>query len=297
MTFSATVKAELCKSSTEKSCCCLAECYGALLYGNTFTAKEIRIITGSRAFAERLPELFRLAHDVDVAPPSPKGGKLSVVITDKALILRVFSDYGYDPETLISHHINLAVLEEECCRQSFIRGAFLSGGSVTDPKGKYHLELVTGHLSVSRGTTAILLDMGMSPKDIVRGGNYVTYFKQSEAIEEFLTTIGAPASSALISDARRSKEITGNVNRRVNCDYANADKIVNAAQQQLEAIRIIEKTNGLDTLPDNIYSAALLRIANPDASLRDMAALADPPVSKSSMSHRLRRIIAIAEQK
>lgn len=297
MSFSSDVKTELCKTPPERPCCAAAECYGALLYGNAFNAREIRIITGNRDFAARLPLLFKLAHGVSLAAPSLKGGKLSFALTDQAEIRGIFEAYGYEPEAMISHHINLAVLEEDCCRQSFVRGAFLSGGSVTNPTGRYHLELVTGHLSVSRETFAILLDIGMSPKETLRAGNYVTYFKQSEAIEEFLNVIGAPESGERVALARKSKELSGDVNRRVNCDYANADKIVAAAQQQLEAIRTIERTIGLHMLPENVYSAALLRIANPEASLKDMAALADPPVSKASMSHRLRRLVTIAEQR
>lgn len=107
-------------------------------------------------------------------------------------IRRIFGAYGYSPDESLALHVNLGVLEEACCRMSFLRGAFLAGGSVTDPEKRYHLELTTSHLAVSRETYALLLDMGFAPKDTMRAGNRVIYFKQSNYIEDFLTMLGAP---------------------------------------------------------------------------------------------------------
>ena len=175
-----------------------------------------------------------------------------------------------------------------------MRGAFLAGGSLTDPAKSYHLEFVTDHYSVSREMFSILLELGFSPKDVSRGGNYVLYFKQSEAIEDFLTLVGAPLAAMEIMNAKVEKDMRNAVNRRVNCDSANADKIVSAAAGQLAAIRRIEETTGLEDLPEKLYETALLRIANPEASLTDLAALALPPVSKSCMGHRIRKLMELA---
>lgn len=269
-----------------------------LLYGNTFTAREIRLITGNGAFVERLPRLFHRAFglDFDQVNGSGKNGKYSFFIGDPQKIQDIWSAFGYDPGRTVSHHINLGVLEEACCRAAFVRGAFLAGGSVTDPGKRYHLELVTDHRSVSRETYAILLEMGFSPKEAVRGGNYITYFKQSEAIEDLLTTLGASLSAMEIMAAKVEKDMRNAINRRVNCDSANADKIVSAAQEQLEAIRRLDQILGLINLPEKLQETALLRIANPEASLAELAMLSNPPVTKSCLSHRLRKLLQMSRE-
>lgn len=296
MSFSYQVKTELCREPLQRPCCALAEAYGVLLYGNTFAIREIRIITGNTAFIDRLPRLFRRALDLgfDQVTGPGKNGKYSFLMEDPRKIQVVWSAFGYDLGRTVSHHINLGLLEEECCRAAFIRGAFLAGGSVTDPGKRYHLELVTDHLSVSRETYSILLEMNFSPKKAARAGNYITYFKQSEAIEDLLTTLGAPLSAMEIMATKVEKDMRNAVNRRVNCDSANADKIVSAAQEQLEAIRHLDQELGLSNLPEKLQETALLRIANPEASLSDLALLSDPPVTKSCLSHRLRKLLQMS---
>lgn len=292
MSFSSDTKAELCREPMQKKCCSIAEAYGVLLYCNMFTAEEIRIVTSNAKLSERLPKLFKKAFgcSFDAIPTADINGKHTLSITDKETIHHIFAVYGYEARDILAHHINLGVLEENCCRASFLRGAFLAGGSITDPAKSYHLELVTDHFNVSRETFSVLLELGFAPKDATRGGNYIIYFKQSEVIEDFFTLIGAPVSAMEIMSAKVEKDMRNAVNRRVNCDSANADKIVSAAQEQLDAIRHIEKKSGLDELPEKLREAALLRIANPEASLADLASLAMPPVSKSCINHRLRKL-------
>ena len=296
MSFSSDVKAELCRAPLTANCCALAEAYGVLLFCTSFTAQEIRIITGSRDFAERLPKLFRRAFSLsfDRVEENVSGSKRSFFISDAQKIADIFSRYGYEAGKALAHHVNLGILEEECCRISFIRGAFLAGGSVTDPEKRYHLELATAHLSVSRETFSVLLELGFHPKETMRSANYINYFKQSEVMEDFLTTLGAPVSAMAIMSAKVEKDMRNDINRKVNCDSANADKIVSAAQEQLDAIRRIERAQGLRDLPEKLYETALLRVANPEASLSDLALLSDPPVTKSCLSHRLRKLAEIA---
>ena len=295
MSFSSKVKAELCDTRLDRKCCAVAEAYGALLYCNTFTPTEIRFITSSDAFAGRLPRLWRRAFGLafDVLPPEGASGKRSFVMTDRGRISAVFGAFGIDADAALSLHINLGALENDCCRASFIRGAFLAGGSVTDPDRRYHLELCTSPLSVSREAYSILLDMGFSPKETRRAGNSVLYFKRSEAMEDFLTTIGAPCAAMDIMNAKVEKDMRNTINRKVNCDSANADKTVAAAQDQLETIRRIDRKVGIENLPDVLQEAALLRITNPEASLSDLARLAVPPVSKSCLSHRLKKLVSL----
>lgn len=295
MSFSSDTKAELCREGLGKRCCAVAEAYGVLLYCNQFGAGEIRIVTGSEEFAERLPKLFKRAFGVafDPLPTAPMKGKRSFSITNPKSIDFIFRAYGYEAGTSLAHHINLGVLEEPCCKSSFLRGAFLAGGSISAPEKSYHLELVTPHFHVSRETVSILLELGFSPKDATRAGNYITYFKQSNAIEDFLTLLGAPVSAMGIMSAKIEKDMRNTINRRVNCDSANADKIVSAAQEQLDVIRRIDQRMGFSELPEKLRETALLRIANPEASISDLAALALPPVSKSCMSHRLRKLVEL----
>ena len=298
MSFSSDAKAELCAQRPDRKCCAVAESYGVLLYCNTFSAREIRIITASRDFAARLPRLFKRAFSLsfDVLPPENAKGKSSFLITSPDKIKRIFDTYGAEVDSTLSHHVNFGVLEEDCCRTSFIRGAFLAGGSVTDPEKRYHLELATPHHSVSRETYSVLLDMGFSPREAERSGNALLYFKQADAIADFFTTIGATNTALGIMTAKVEKDMRNTITRRVNCDSANADKVVNAAQEQLEAIRYIVKEYGIDALPEPLKDAALLRIANPEASLADLAKLSYPPVTKSCISHRLKKIMSLASK-
>ena len=291
MSFSGTAKAEISAAPLSRACCAAAEAYGALLYANTFSAREVKFITASADFARRLPKLFQKAFGFGFDGESALS-RAVLTIRDADKIRTVYRRYGYDPDALIAHHINLGVLEEDCCRAAFFRGAFLAGGSVTDPSYRCHLELVTEHRSVSGEAYALLREMGFSPKDTVRAGRSMLYFKQSEAIEDFLTTIGAPGAAMGLMGAKIEKDMRNAINRKVNCDSANADKIVSAAQAQLERIRAV----GLDKLPEDLRAVALLRIANPEASLADLAALSDPPISKSGLSHRMRRLMSYSAE-
>ena len=296
MSFSADAKAELCQQRMDKKALALAECYGALLYGHSFSPREIRLITASPDFAQRLPRLFKRAFSLgfDLCPEPGQSGKQRFLIRDPAKLRTVFEAFGADPEGTLSHHINFGVLEEEGTLEAFVRGAFLAGGSVTDPEKRFHLELATSHRSVSREMHTVLLDLGFSPKEAERGGSALLYFKKADAIADFFTSLGAPVTAMGVMTAKVDKEMRNTVTRQINCDSANADKTVAAAQEQLDAIRRYVHAYGLDALPEPLHDTALLRIANPAASLADLAQLSDPPVTKSCLSHRLKKIMSIA---
>ena len=296
MSFSSGAKAELCQTRADRKCCAAAECYGVLLYCNTFSAQELRIITASPAFAARLPKLFKKAFSLgfDALPPENAAGKRSFSITDREKLRKIFDAFGAEIDGTLSHHVNFGVIEEDCCRTAFVRGAFLAGGSVTDPEKRYHLELATPHRSVSREMYSVLLDMGFSPKETQRSGNSLLYFKKADAIADFFTTLGAPVTAMNIMSAKVDKEMRNTITRQINCDSANVDKTIAAAQEQIDAIRVFAQTYGLDALPAPLQAAALLRIANPEASLADLALLSNPKVTKSCLSHRLKKIMSLA---
>lgn len=296
MSFSAEIKRELCKTALNKKCCIQAEAYGVLLFCSCFRGDLIRVMTESEAFAARLPVLFRKAFQIefDQLPPETAGKRI-FLIHDPEKIKVIGETFGHDPDESVALHINFGVLEEEHCRAAFFRGAFLAGGSVTDPAKGYHLELGTSHYNVGREMPALLHESGFEPKSIERKSNYVTYFKQSEYIEDFLTVIGAPVAAMGIMNTKVEKNLRGSVNRRVNCESANLDKTVDAAQSQLEAIRTLEARGALDGLPDKLKEAAQLRQENPELTLTQLAELCDPPVSKSALNHRLRKLTALAQ--
>ena len=171
----------------------------------------------------------------------------------------------------------------------------MAGGSVTNPEKRYHLELVTDHYNVSHETYSVLLDMGFSPKDTSRSGNYIIYLKQSEAIEDFLTTIGAPIAAMEVMSAKVEKDVRNSVNRRVNCETANVGKMAYASVDQIKAIERLEKSGVINSLPEKLRNTAKTRKENPEISLSELAVLLDPPVSKSCLNHRLRKLVKLAK--
>ena len=242
MSFSYETKNELCRLPVQKLCCARAEAYGILLYCNTFHASEVRIVTENPNFAARLPRLFQRAFNLrfDRLPEPDQPGKRIFQITERSKMDHIINLLGYDPRQHTVLHINFGMLEEECCRASFLRGAFFAGGSITDPAKRYHLELTTSHLQASRELGVLLRESGYPPKSIARNGSFVTYFKQSDQIEDFLTLIGAPVAAMNVMTAKMEKDLRNSVNRRLNCDSANLDKAVEAAQEQMESIRPAE---------------------------------------------------------
>ena len=293
--FAYKVKSELCRQPVSRQCCARAEAYGVLLFCNTFTAAEVRIITENPEFAARLPRLFQRAFSLKFdSLPDGTRDKLIFRITQRHKLARIVDLLGYDPSLVL--HVNFGLLEDDCCRTAFMRGAFLAGGSVTDPEKRYHLELATTHLRVSRELDTLLLELGYAPKETTRKANYITYFKQSEAIEDLLTAIGAPVSAMEMMNAKAEKLLRNGVNRRVNCEAANVDKTVDAALEQRRAIQILRDRGALETLSPKLREAAQLREAHPELSLAQLAALCEPPVTKSSLSHRLRKLIQLSAQ-
>lgn len=295
--FAGKVKNELCRVPVQRLCCARAEAYGVLLYGNTFSPTEVRLITESADFAARLPRLFQRAFGLKFDRlPEEERGKLIFGITDRSKLDRIINQLGYDPRQNLVLHVNFGLLEDECCRTAFLRGAFLAGGSVTDPEKRYHLELDTGHAQASREVAALLTEMGFLPHSVRRGGSSVIYFKQSEHIEDLLTTIGAPAAAMDIMTAKVDKEIRNGANRAMNCDMANVNKTIDAALEQKNAIQRLQENGRLERLPEKLRQTALLRLQYPEMSLSQLAEKCDPPVTKSCMNHRMRKLVEEAKK-
>lgn len=299
ISFSGKAKAEICKLLPQKRCCAIAQCFGILLFCNTFGAEGIRIITESRDFAQVLPKLFKKAFNIgfDAVPDEDAPGKLNFQITQPEKLAAIMDAYGFAAQDTLALHINLPVVEDDCCKTAFLRGAFLAGGSVTDPEKGYHMELTTTHQSVAREGYALMQEvLGFYPKTAQRGGGQVLYLKHSDLISDFLTFLGAPVAAMGIMEAKLEKELNNKVNRRCNCDDANTSKVVEAAQEQLASIRIIKNRGIFQQLPQKLQQAAVAREENPEASLTELAAMMEPPITKPAMNHRLKKLVMMAQE-
>ena len=295
MSFCSKAKAELCKIPISKTCCAVAESYGVLLFCNTFSPTSIRIVTESRDFAQRLPKLFQKAFSLKFdQTPETEQGKQIFSMDDPRKIHLIYDVFGLEAATTVALQVNLGILEEDCCRVAFLRGAFMAGGSVTDPEKRYHLELATSHLRVSREVKHLIEEVGFAPKCVTRAGSHVLYFKQSDQIEDFLTTLGAPVCAMGIMEAKVEKDLRNGVNRRVNCETANLGKAVDAAQEQLAAIRRLKERGLYEELPQKLKETAQLRQDHPEATLLELSQMQDPPVSKSAINHRMRKLLDLS---
>ncbi len=299
VSFSGSAKAEICRAIPGKKCCALAQCFGILLFCNSFGRDGIRIITESRDFAQLLPKLFKKAFGVtfDYLPELETPGKLIFQISDDEKLRLIMNAYGFDRDNTLVLHVNLPVVEDDCCKTAFLRGAFLAGGSVTDPAKGYHMELTTTHQSVAREVDALLWEaLGFYAKSAQRSGGQVLYIKQSEVISDFLAFLGAPVAAMGILEARLEKELNNKVNRRCNCDEANTSKVVEAAQEQLAAIRILRERGMVEHLPQKLQQAVVAREENPEASLTELATMMTPPITKPAMNHRLKKIVELGKE-
>ena len=297
--FSSAARAEICRELPHKHCCAKAQCFGILLFCNSFQDDGIKIITESRELACILPKLFKKAFDLDFDsyPSLASSGKLVFLIRDPEKLSEIMEAFGFSAGDTLALHVNYPIVEEECCKVSFLRGAFLAGGSVTDPGKGYHLELATTHQAVARETELIVREvMDFTPKTAARGGAQVLYLKQSEQISDFLTRLGAPVAAMGIMEARLEKELNNKVNRRCNCDDANTSKVVEAAQEQLAVIRVLRERGILEGLPEKLKQAAIAREQNPSGSLTELAAMMEPPITKPAMNNRMKKLAAIAKE-
>ncbi|MBQ8924383.1 MAG: DNA-binding protein WhiA [Lachnospiraceae bacterium] len=192
--------------------------------------------------------------------------------------------------------IDRLLIEKSCCKQAYIRGAFLASGSVTNPERGYHLEIVCNSIKKAEMLVDIIKDFGIESKIVMRKKSYVCYIKDGSMIVDLLNVMGAHASLMDMENVRILKDVRNTVNRKVNCETANLNKTVSAAVKQIEDIRYIEEKKGLKYLPDNLRSLAILRLSEPEMSLNDLGENLSPPLGKSGVNHRLRKISEIANE-
>jgi len=197
-----------------------------------------------------------------------------------------------DPEKIVDP----LIIKNSCCQRSFLRGAFLGSGSVNDPAKTYHLEFICSTNEKAKQIQAVIKGFGISTKITTRRKSYVVYLKEGESIVELLSVIEAPGSLMEMENARIYKEVNNTVNRRVNCEMSNIRKTVNASSRQIEDIIYIRDHYGLDKLPASLAEMASVRLEFPEAALGELGEHLDPPVGKSGVNHRLRRLGEMAEK-
>lgn len=296
MSFSADVKNEILSAEIEKECCLHAFAYGMLLFSRGFSSYDVSLLTEHSGIADRYCEVLKKVCGVEPTVEKSDAGKFKIEVTKVEDRKKVLELFGYDKKGSTAR-INWANFTDECCKLSFLRGAFLTCGTVNDPNKSYHLEFVVPFLNLSKGLKLFIEDyeeLNVEPKSIVRNSNYVVYFKDSEAIEDILTAMGAYNASLEVMGVKMYKDVRNNVNRKLNFESANLDKTLDAARKQTEAILHIKNKVGLSFLSDDLRKIAEIRLENPDMSLRELSETLE--ISRSGVNHRLNRLCSIAEE-
>lgn len=288
---------ELCEQIPQEKDAQRAQVYGMLLFGRRFGWKGVTFGTEHARVAGCCASLLEALFSVHMAEQlrTRSDGRIYIELSvhPPAKAQQIFTSFGYDIKT-VSLRINRANLETEETVRDFLRGAFLSCGSVVSPDKDYHLEFVTPHLNLGKDLTCLLEEQGFEPKNIWRGGKLVVYFKDSGQIEDILTYMGAVRQSLKLMNIKVYKDIRNKANRLTNCETANIDKTVNAAAEQMAAIKKLMETHGYEKMPEELREMARLRLANPDMSLRELGTLLERPLSRSGVNHRLKRIVEFA---
>lgn len=298
MSFASDMKTELCALEVNDDAHIHALCYGMTLFARRFSANEISFTVAheptAKLYKEYLSKHFGI--DVSVKCLERKRGTLYNVSVDlSGDRLKLFDIFSHQPSA-IRQRINRANIEDDECIPFFLRGAFLVCGALSDPSKDYHIEFDVGALNLSKDLAALIEEYLVAPKMTLRRGSHIVYYKESEHIEDILTFIGATNSTFEIMEAKIIKDFRNRANRRTNCETANIDKTVAASTEQIEDINFIFDKCGEDYLSNDLKTIALLRLNNPELSLRELGDLTSPPLSRSGINHRMRRISEIANK-
>ncbi|NLJ40031.1 MAG: DNA-binding protein WhiA [Clostridiales bacterium] len=311
MSFSSRAKNELCQITEQPFCCKKAELAALVQSGGTihFGGKRkiaLRVNTANAGIARRVYLLLKEVYDIQTEVMYRKNRRLRqgnnyfLVLANGRQVMDVLSDMGIikgqaEANTWISYTIDAGLIKKRCCKRAYLRGAFLGGGSVSDPEKIYHLEIVTHSEIYADSLRSLIESFDMPAKVIERKGNFVIYLKDGEHVAKFLNVIGAHSALLDLENIRIYKDVRNNVNRIVNCETANLNKTINAAMRQIENIQYLKDRYGLSKLSPPLKAVAKLRLSNPDASLKELGEMLDPPIGKSGVNHRLRKLDQIAD--
>ncbi|MBQ3870923.1 MAG: DNA-binding protein WhiA [Clostridia bacterium] len=308
MSFSSNTKDALLAELPSKTCCKKALLMGILTFSNVYGRDKIKIVTENETAATAVCTLFTELYNVKyvmtssendkqtrTANPKERGKSYQITVTDRREISKMSDIFPKDTVSL--YRINEKVFDRTCgkCASVFMRGAFISAGTVSRPESSFHLEISSPRKNLISDTVKLLNESGLNPHITQRNSNNVLYFKKCDDIADFLGFIGASAASFSYINESIVRESRSLANRAVNCDTANIRKTVNAAAQSMSAIKAIMDAGLLETLPPDLREAALLRYENPQASLNELSEISKPKLTKSGINHRLKRIIEFAK--
>jgi cell division protein WhiA len=306
LSFSSIVKNELCRTEVNEKCCLISELAAVIRLNGIAQlikteGKNIKIVTENAAFARKVFSLIRNIYNISPEIIIRKSKKLKkhtlyiLIITWAMGTNYILNSVGINTDLEVNNDILKRLLKKNCCRKSFLRGAFLAGGSISDPEKTYHLEITTHTLALAKIINTILIGFNLNAKIIKRKENYIVYIKEGENIVDFLNIIGAHSALLNLENVRILKGMRNDVNRIVNCETANLDKTVNAAFRQIENIKYIRDTIGFEHLPISLSEIARLRLDYRDASLKELGEMLRPNLGKSGVNHRLHKLDEIAE--
>lgn len=291
MSFCKDVKNEL-SAIRVSECCKLPLAYGFMLFGRAFSSRRISMQTNNRKTAEYyaalLYDIFKAKTEICVGGSVRPTYKAQVVSEADRLKILAAYDYG-----IAESPIDLELIDRECCFQSFVRGAFLACGNINDPEKEYRAEFMIRSGDIARDFGELLSAHGITLKKTERGNKTVLYTKESGLIEDLLTLMGLPHRTLDFIDTKIMKSVKNNINRANNCDSANISKTVEASIKQRAAIEYLRRTDRIDSLPHELLKAALLRENNPEATLKELCAMSDEPITVSGLNHRLNKIIEL----
>jgi hypothetical protein len=306
MTYALEAKNELARRDLGKSCCQAAELEAFIrLSGNIqITGKRmaLNVVTSNPAVARRIFSLFKcvfnLSSEVLVRRKIrlKKNNVYLVRISEPLRVREVLHRLGLMQNGVLVQETDELTVKSKCCRRAYLRGAFLAAGSVSNPENSYHLEIYTDYQRLAEELAALIDSFGLKAKVISRKNGYFAYLKDSEQIVWFLNVIGAHSALLNFENIRILKGIRNKINRLVNFETANVNKTVDAAVKQAECIRIINEQASFTFLDAPLRRLAELRLENPEASLQELGQMLTPPLSKSGVNHRMRKLERIAKQ-
>jgi len=309
LSFSTLTKDELARIFPEKKCCQLAELAALVRMDGTITISPqhkigLHVNTENAAVARKIFRLAKQVFQLEVEIRIQKRERLKknnlyhVHLLSHPDMNDILKQLGIlRADGTIMAEIKKSLISSQCCRRSYLRGVFLGAGSVNSPEGNYHLEIITNSTEYAKALVA-LIDRFRDIRAKVSGRKKwnVVYLKESEQIVSFLGIIGAHQALLNFENTRIVKGMRNQVNRLVNCETANLNKTVDASLKQVDNIMFLEGLIGLDKLPIRLQDIARLRLANPDVSLKELGEIMEPPIGKSGVNHRMRKIEELAEE-
>ena len=306
LTYTEEIKRELVRIVVPDECCRRAELAALIRLNGSIESSRagqwgLSVTTQNPATARVIFKLFRAVFGVQAEIYIRRKVRLRknnvYMVWCRGNVPDLLRKVGLmEADQTMGHGVANWVVEKRCCRRAYLRGAFLAAGAINDPqKVSYHMEIATGYDEQKQVLCQLLRKEHLAPKTVDRKDDLVVYLKEGEQIVRFLNIIGAHVALLQFEDARVHKEMRNQVNRLVNAETANLNKTVVAAMRQSEAIKLIKQRQGLARLSSGLWQMAELRLNNPDSSLKELGELADPPLSKSAVNHRLRKLMQIAQ--